>query len=40
LQLLRGYLERYPSLDLLDVVFQLVLESDGPTPLTSWCATN
>ncbi len=29
LQLLRGYLERYPSLDLLDVVFQLVLESDG-----------
>jgi lipopolysaccharide biosynthesis regulator YciM len=28
--LLRGYLERYPSLDLLDVVFQLVLESDGP----------
>ncbi|MEF8698134.1 MAG: lipopolysaccharide assembly protein LapB [Candidatus Accumulibacter sp. UW26] len=30
LQLLRGYLERYPSLDLLDVVFQLVLESDGP----------
>lgn len=30
LQLLRGYLERYPSLDLLDVVFQLVLESEGP----------
>ncbi|SBT05217.1 TPR repeat-containing protein [Candidatus Accumulibacter aalborgensis] len=30
LQLLRGYLERYPSLDLLDVVFQLVLEADGP----------
>jgi lipopolysaccharide biosynthesis regulator YciM len=29
LQLLRGYLERYPSLDLLDVVFQLVLEGDG-----------
>jgi len=29
LRLLRGYLERYPSLDLLDVVFQLVLESDG-----------
>ena len=29
LQLLRGYLEHYPSLDLLDVVFQLVLESDG-----------
>lgn len=29
LLLLRGYLERYPSLDLLDVVFQLVLESDG-----------
>lgn len=30
LQLLRGYLERYPSLDLLDVVFQLELESEGP----------
>ena len=30
LRLLRGYLERYPSLDLLDVVFQLVLEGDGP----------
>ena len=29
LQLLRGYLEHYPSLDLLDVVFQLVLESEG-----------
>ena len=29
LQLLRGYLERYPSLDLLDVVFQMVLESEG-----------
>ncbi len=29
LRLLRGYLERYPSLDLLDVVFQLVLESEG-----------
>ena len=29
LQLLQGYLERYPSLDLLDVVFQLVLESEG-----------
>ena len=28
-QLLRGYLERYPSFDLLDVVFQLVLESEG-----------
>ena len=27
--MLRGYLERYPSLDLLDVVFQLVLESEG-----------
>jgi lipopolysaccharide biosynthesis regulator YciM len=27
---LRGYLEHYPSLDLLDVVFQLVLEGDGP----------
>ncbi|HCZ13553.1 MAG TPA: lipopolysaccharide assembly protein LapB [Candidatus Accumulibacter sp.] len=30
LQLLRGYLDHYPSLDLLDVVFQLVLESGGP----------
>lgn len=30
LQLLRGYLERYSSLDLLDTVFQLVLESEGP----------
>ena len=30
LQLLRTYLERYPSLDLLDVVFQLVLECEGP----------
>ena len=30
LQLLRGYLQNYPSLDLLDVVFQLVLESEGP----------
>lgn len=29
LRLLRGYLEHYPSLDLLDVVFQLVLESEG-----------
>jgi lipopolysaccharide biosynthesis regulator YciM len=29
LALLRGYLERYPSLDLLDVVYQLVLESEG-----------
>jgi lipopolysaccharide biosynthesis regulator YciM len=27
--LLRGYLEHYPSLDLLDVVYQLVLESAG-----------
>jgi lipopolysaccharide biosynthesis regulator YciM len=27
--LLRGYLERYPSLDLLDVVYQLILESEG-----------
>ncbi len=30
LQLLRGFLEHYHSLDLLDVVFQLVLESEGP----------
>jgi lipopolysaccharide biosynthesis regulator YciM len=27
---LRGYLERYPSLDLLDVVFEIVLEAEGP----------
>ncbi len=27
--LLRGYLERYPSLDLLNAVFQAVLESEG-----------
>ncbi|MCL2523717.1 MAG: lipopolysaccharide assembly protein LapB [Betaproteobacteria bacterium] len=27
--LLGGYLERYPSLDLLDVVYQLVLEDEG-----------
>ncbi|WP_153133172.1 lipopolysaccharide assembly protein LapB [Dechloromonas hortensis] len=27
--LLRGYLERYPSLDLLDVVYQLILEGEG-----------
>ena len=27
--LLRGYLEHYPSLDLLDGVYQLVLESEG-----------
>lgn len=27
--LLRGYLEHYPSLDLLDVVYQLVLECEG-----------
>ena len=30
LTLLRGYLERYPSLDLLDAVFQSTLESQGP----------
>lgn len=27
--LLRGYLERYPALDLLEVVYQLVLENQG-----------
>ncbi|WP_415035248.1 lipopolysaccharide assembly protein LapB [Azonexus sp.] len=27
--LLRGYLEHYPSLDLIEVVYQLVLESEG-----------
>jgi lipopolysaccharide biosynthesis regulator YciM len=30
LTLLRGYLYRYPSLDLLNVVFQALLEIDGP----------
>jgi lipopolysaccharide biosynthesis regulator YciM len=30
LLLLRAYLERYPSLDLLDVVFQMVFEAEGP----------
>jgi len=30
LTLLTGYLERYPSLDLLDAVFQSTLESKGP----------
>ena len=29
LQLLRGYLEKYPSLDLLDTVFKLVTDHDG-----------
>ena len=29
LQLLRGYLERYPSLDLLESVFQLVVDAQG-----------
>jgi lipopolysaccharide biosynthesis regulator YciM len=30
LRLLEGYLERYPSLDLLDTVFQQTLETKGP----------
>ena len=30
LQLLRGYLTSYPSLDLLETVFQLVMEAEGP----------
>jgi lipopolysaccharide biosynthesis regulator YciM len=30
LQLLRGYLEQHPSLDLLDTVFQWTLDADGP----------
>jgi lipopolysaccharide biosynthesis regulator YciM len=30
LTLLTGYLERYPSLDLLDTVFQQTLEAKGP----------
>ena len=32
LTLLRGYLERYPSLDLLDIVFQQTLEAKGAEP--------
>jgi lipopolysaccharide assembly protein B len=32
LNLLRGYLERYPSLDVLNVVFQGTLEEEGPEP--------
>ena len=31
-QLLRGYLERYSSLDLLDAAFQAELENGGPEP--------
>lgn len=31
LQLLRDYLAKYPSLDLLNIVFQAVLEAEGPT---------
>jgi lipopolysaccharide biosynthesis regulator YciM len=30
LNLLRGYLEKYPSLDVLNVVFQATLEEHGP----------
>ncbi len=30
LQLLRGYLTSYPSLDLLETVFQLVMDAEGP----------
>ena len=32
LNLLRGYLEKYPSLDALNVVFQGTLEQQGPEP--------
>lgn len=32
MQLLRGYLERHPSLDLLDVAFRTELEHGGPEP--------
>jgi lipopolysaccharide assembly protein B len=32
LNLLRGYLERYPSLDVLNVVFQATLEEQGAEP--------
>lgn len=34
LQLLRAYLEHYPSLDLLDTVFQVEMEREGP--LEAW----
>lgn len=30
LALLRGYLERYPSLDLLSVIYQKLMEGEGP----------
>ena len=40
LTLLRGYLAHYPSLDLLDVVFQPTLDAKGPEPLTRSCATS
>ena len=30
LRLIEGYLERYPSLDLLDIVFQQTLQAKGP----------
>ncbi len=32
LNLLRGYLEKYPSIDALNVVFQATLERHGPAP--------
>jgi lipopolysaccharide assembly protein B len=38
--LLSGYLEHYPSLDLLDVVYQLVLESRATRPPIDWCEPN
>ena len=30
INLLRGYLARYPSLDMLNTVFQAILDRDGP----------
>ena len=38
--LLRGYLEQYPSLDALNVVFQANSSSRAPSPPTGWCATS
>jgi lipopolysaccharide biosynthesis regulator YciM len=38
--LLSVYLERYPSLDLLDVVYQLVLEGDGNEAAYRWFGPN
>jgi lipopolysaccharide biosynthesis regulator YciM len=41
LQLLRGWLEQHPSLDLLDAVFRGSWMTRAPRrPIRSWCATN